>query len=41
MTQVVISRQKEEYSAGELRPSHRYGTHDSHADNKLLTPTTI
>lgn len=38
MIQVVISRQKGEYSAGVLRPSQRYGNHDSCADNKLLTP---
>lgn len=38
MIQVVICRQKEEYSAGELRPSQRYGNQDSCTDNKLLTP---
>lgn len=37
MIQVVISRQKKEYSAEGLRPSQRCGNHDSCTDNKLLT----
>ena len=37
MIQVVISRQKDKYSAQELRPFRRNGNHDSCADNKLLT----